>query len=145
MLTSPGFARRAQHPDFPEAFSRLRKLPKAALIGTSPVIRSGLQKALLDTFFTNLRAAADSGTGLLRAVFDRAFAKARSHLHVPALSLFNDWVLDRAEAAATVPCWQGVRLVAADSSVLMPSICNCDQTRALAGADRRLFTLYRAA
>jgi hypothetical protein len=142
VIASPAFAQRARHPDFPEAFTRLRKLPLPALVATLLVMRSGSQQALLDTFFTNLCAAADSGTGLLRAVSDRAFAKARSHLHMPALSWLNGWVLDRADVAAMVPRWQGMRLVAADASVLMPAIRNCHRTRSPASADQRLFALY---
>lgn len=142
LIASPAFALRARHPDFPEAFSRVRKLPLPALVATLLVMRSGSQQALLDTFFTNLRAAAGSSTGLLRVVSDRAFAKARSHLHMPALCWLNDWVLHRAEAAAMVPRWQGLRLVAADASVLMPAIRNCHRTRSPASADQRLFALY---
>lgn len=142
VIASPAFALRARHPDFPEAFSRVRKLPLPALVGTLLVMRSGSQQALLDTFFTNCRAAAGSSAGLLRVVSDRAFAKARSHLHMPALCWLNDWVLDRAEAAAMVPRWQGLRLVAADASVLMPAIRNCHRTRSPASADQRLFALY---
>jgi hypothetical protein len=63
LIASPAFALRARHPDFPEAFSRVRKLPLPALVATLLVMRSGSQQALLDTFFTNLRAAAGSSTG----------------------------------------------------------------------------------
>jgi imidazolonepropionase-like amidohydrolase len=40
-----------------------------------------------------------------------------------------------------VPRWQGLRLVAADASVLMPAIRNCHRTRSPASADQRLFAL----
>jgi len=82
------------------------------------------------------------GAGLVRGVSDRAFAKARSHLHMPALSWLNDWVLGRAEAAAVVPRWHGLRLVAADASVLMPAIRASHRSRSPAAADQRLFALY---
>jgi hypothetical protein len=141
-IASPEFAQRARHPDFPEAFTRVRRLPLPALISTLLVMRSGSQQALLDTFFTNLCAPVRSGGGMFRAVSDRAFAKARSHLHMPALSWLNDWVIDRAEAAAMVPRWQGLRLVAADASLLMPAIRNCHRTRSAASGDQRLFALY---
>jgi len=142
VLSSVDFAQRARHPECPEAFTRNRKLPLPALIATLLTMRSGSQQALLDTFFANLCAATDSGAGLVRAVSDRAFAKARSRLHMPALSWLNDWVLGRAEAAAMVPRWQGLRLVAADASVLMPAIRACHRTRSPASADQRLFSLY---
>jgi hypothetical protein len=34
----------------------------------------------------------------VRGVSDRAFAKARERLHMPALQWLNDWVLRQAEA-----------------------------------------------
>ena len=142
VIASDAFAQRARHPAFPEAFTRVRKLPLPALVASLLSMRAGSQQALLDTFFTNLCAPAHSSAGLLRAVSDRAFAKARSHLHMPALSWLNDWLLARAEAAARVPRWQGLRLVAADASVLMPAIRACHRTRSPAGADQRLFALY---
>jgi len=142
LIASDAFAERARHPDFPRAFTRGRKLPLPALIAALLSMRSGSQQALLDTFFSNLCAATGSGAGLNRSVSDRAFAKARSHLHMPALNWLNDWVLDRADAAAMVPRWQGLRLVAADASVLMPAIRACHRTRSPASADQRLFALY---
>lgn len=142
LIASDAFAERARHPDFPRAFTRGRKLPLPALIAALLSMRSGSQQALLDTFFSNLCAATGGGAGLNRSVSDRAFAKARSHLHMPALNWLNDWVLDRADAAAIVPRWQGLRLVAADASVLMPAIRACHRTRSPASADQRLFALY---
>lgn len=142
VIASPAFAQLARHPDFPEAFTRVRKLPLPALVATLLVMRSGSQQALLDTFFTDLCRPAGGRAGLLRVVSDRAFAKARSHLHRPALSWLNDWLLDRAEAATLVPRWQGLRLVAADASVLMPAIRHCHRTRSPASAEQRLFALY---
>jgi hypothetical protein len=132
----------ARHPDFPEAFTRVRKLPLPALVATVLATRAGSQQALLDTCFTNLRAAADNGTALLHAVSDPAFTKSCSQLRMPALGWLNDWVFERAEAAAMVPRWQGERLVAADASALMPAIRNCHSTRSPASADQRLFALY---
>jgi Transposase DDE domain len=142
VIGSDAFAQRARHPDFPQAFTRSRKLPLPALIATLLTMRSGSQQALVDTFFTQVLSATDHGGDLYRGVSDRAFAKARSHLHMPALSWLNDWVLDRAEACAMVPRWQGMRLVAADASVLMPAIRRCHRTRSQASADQRLFALY---
>ena len=142
LIASDAFAERARHPDFPHAFTRGRKLPLPALIAALLSMRSGSQQAMLDTFFSNLCAATGGGAGLNRSVSDRAFAKARSHLHMPALNWLNDWVLERADAAAMVPRWQGLRLVAADASVLMPAIRACHRTRSPASADQRLFALY---
>ena len=93
---------------------------------------------MLDAFFGNL-----FGDGALtRGVSDRAFAKARSHLHVPALVGLNDQLLAQADAAGLLERWQGLRLVAADASVLRPAIRRCKRTRGLAAADGRLFALY---
>ena len=93
---------------------------------------------MLDAFFGNL--CADGA--LCRAVSDRAFAKARSHLHAPALAWLNAQLLQQADSAGLVPRWQGLRLVAADASVLRPAIRQCRRTRGLASADARLFALY---
>lgn len=101
-------------------------------------MRSSSQQCLLDTFFGRL-----CGDGsLVRAVSDRAFAQARARLHVPALSWLNDRLVAGADAAGLVPRWQGLRLVAADASVLMPAVRRCHLVRSAAGADQRLFALY---
>jgi hypothetical protein len=90
---------------------------------------------MLDGFFGSLgRPAA--------AVSDRAFAKARSRLHMPALDWLNRWLIERADAAGFMPRWCGMRPVAADASVLMPAIRRCSKTRGLAAADQRLFALF---
>ena len=101
-------------------------------------MRGSSQQCHLDAFFGSLSNSA----GLVRGVSDRAFAKARSHLHVPALVDLNDALLAGADAAGLVPRWEGFRLVAADASVLMPAIRRCSRTRRLAAADQRLFALY---
>lgn len=105
-------------------------------------MRASSQQTLLDTFFTNLHASVGDGAELVRGVSDRAFAKARSHLHMPALNWLNDWLIDRAETACIVKHWRGLRLVAADASVLMPAIRKCHRTRFAASGDQRLFALY---
>ena len=105
-------------------------------------MRSSSQQALVDTFFTNLHASVSVGAEMVRDVSDRAFAKARSHLHMPALSWLNDWVIERAQTAGIVQRWRGLRLVAADASVLMPAIRKCHRTRFTASGDQRLFVLY---
>jgi hypothetical protein len=61
-------------------------------------MRGTSQQALVDKVFTALSADAQPVCG----VSDRAFAKARSHLHVPAVTALNDDLLARAEAAGGV-------------------------------------------
>jgi hypothetical protein len=73
---------------------------------------------------------------------DRAFAKARSHLHLPALNSLNELVVRRADEAGLIPRWRGLRVVAADASVLMPALRPCLKVRGAAQADQRLFALY---
>jgi hypothetical protein len=108
------------------------------LIASLLSMRSSSQQTMLDAFFGNL--CADGA--LTRGVSDRAFAKARSHLHVPALVGLNDQLLAQADAAGLLARWQGLRLVAADASVLHPAIRRCKRTRGLAACDSRLFALY---
>lgn len=137
-LHSDAFAQSARHPDFPRAFTRRRQLPLPALVATLLCMRASSQQCLLDSVFGAMRDTA----AMVRGVSDRAFAKARSHLHMPALLGLNDQVLAHAERAGMVPRWQGLRLVAADASVLMPAIRRCKRTQHLAAADQRLFALY---
>lgn len=113
-------------------------MPLPTLVATLLSMRGTSQQALVDKVFTALSADAQPVCG----VSDRAFAKARSHLHVPAVTALNDDLLARAETAGLLPRWQGLRLVAADASVLMPAIRRCPRTRGLAQADQRLFALY---
>ena len=113
-------------------------MPLPALVASLLCMRGTSQQCHLDAFFGSVANTAE----LLRGVSDRAFAKARSHLHVPALVGLNDTLLAGADAAGLVPRWQGFRLVAADASVLMPAIRRCTRTRRLAAADQRLFALY---
>lgn len=137
LIASEDFAQRARHPDFPRAFTRSRRLPLPALITTLLSMRAGSQQATLDAVFTSL-----CGGEPTRGVSDRAFAKARDHLHMPAVRWLNDWVLERAQAAGFVPRWRGLRVVAADASVLMPALRPCHRVRCAAGGDQRLFALY---
>lgn len=105
-------------------------------------MRASSQQTLLDTFFTNLHASVGDGTVLVRGVSGRAFAKARSHLHLPAPNWINDWVIDRAETAGIVKRRRDLRLVAADTSVLIAAIRKCLGKRSAASRDQRLFALY---
>ena len=96
------------------------------------------QQAMLDGFFASVRASPCPQRG----VSDRAFAKARDHLHMPALAWLNDWVVERADQAGLVQRWGGLRVVAADASVLMPAVRPCLLKRSAADPDQRLFALY---
>ncbi len=137
-IASNEFAHWARHPNFPQAFTRTRKLPLPALIGALLSMRSSSQQSLLDDFFGTL-----CGDGVPhRGVSDRAFAKARQRLHCPALAWLNDSVISLADAAGWVPRWHGFRQVAADASVLMPAVRTCGRTRSLASPDQRLLALY---
>jgi hypothetical protein len=127
LISSDAFAQRARHPSFPKAFTRDRKLPLPALIATLLSMRASSQQTLLDTFFTNLHASVGDGAELVRGVSDRAFAKARSHLHMPALNWLNDWVIDRAETACIVKHWRGLRLVTSK----MTKVRQCPSVRHL--------------
>jgi len=137
-IRSEAFAQSARHPEAPRAFTRQRQLPLPALIATLLCMRASSQQCLLDSVFGAMRGVAD----MVRGVSDRAFAKARSHLHMSALAALNDRVLAQAESAGMLPRWQGLRLVAADASVLIPAIRQCRRTKGLAAADQRLFALY---
>jgi Transposase DDE domain len=137
LIASDEFSQRARHPDFPNAFTRHRKLPLPALIASLVTMRASSQQSMLDAFF-----GAACGDQAVRGVSDRAFAKAREQLHMPALQRLNDWVLGQAAAAGFMPRWNGLRLVAADASVLMPALRASHRTRSAAAADQRLFMLY---
>jgi hypothetical protein len=108
LIASDAFTQRARHPSFPKAFTRGLKLPLPALIAALLSMRAGSRQTLLDTFFTSLQASVGGGGEMVRGVSDRAFAKARSHLHMPALNWLNDWVIARAETAGIVKRWRGV-------------------------------------
>ena len=81
-IASEEFAQIARHPDFPKAFTRNSKLPLPALIAALLSMRNQSQQAMLDGFFASVH---DTATPV-RAVTDRAFATARNHLHLPALT-----------------------------------------------------------
>jgi Transposase DDE domain len=108
------------------------------LIASLLSMRSQSQQATLDAFF----GALCDGPLPHRGISDRAFAKARSHLHLPALEGLSDWLVRRADAAGMVARWQGLRVVAGDGSVLMPALRPCLKVRSQAHADQRLFALF---
>ncbi len=136
LIASDEFAQRARHPEFPKSFTRCRKLPLPALVAALLSQRAGSQQSMLDNFYASV-----CGGGAVREVSDRAFAKTRAHLHMPALAWLNEQLIERADAAGWVPRWHGLRLVAADASVLMPAMRACHRTRGVA-AEQRLFALY---
>lgn len=137
LIESEEFAQRARHPNSPNAFTRCRKLPLPALVASLLTMRASSQQSMLDAFFASV-----CGGELVRGVSDRAFAKAREQLHMPALTWLNDWLVEQADAASFVPRWNGLRLVAADASVLMPAVRASHRTRSAAATDQRLFALY---
>ena len=137
-IHSDEFAQIARHPDSPNAFTRCRKLPLPALIGALVSMRNHSQQTTIDGFFASVCGA----QGPVREVSDRAFARARDRLHQPALVSLNELVITRADAAGLIPRWRGLRVVAGDASVLMPTVRPCLLSRSAADPDQRLFALY---
>ena len=136
-LHSDQFRNLARHADHPNAFSRHRKLPLAALVA---VMLTGMRKnvqAELDEFFGHLQQQAQ----LLRVVSEQAFARARTKLSGTALASLNDWLIARAEQDGFVPRWHGLRLVAADASTMRFGLRSSHVPRA-AIADQLLFGLF---
>jgi hypothetical protein len=139
LIACDEFAERARHPQHPQAFTRRRDLPLPALVSMLLSQRGASQQRSLDAFF----GALDQRAGFVRGVSDRAFAKARSHLHQPALGWLNDRLLQGADRMGALPRWNGFRVVAADASVLRPAVRACHRVRGgVAGSDQRLFALY---
>ena len=137
-IGSEDFAQLARHPDSPNAFTRSRKLPLPTLIGALLSMRNQSQQTTVDAFFASV-----CGTpSLTREVSDRAFAKARDGLHLPALQSLNDMVVGRAEAAGLIARWCGLRVVAGDASVLRPAVRPCLISRSAASREQRLFALF---
>jgi len=128
----------ARHPDVPNAFTRTRSLPLPALIAALLSTRGQSQQFMLDSFFGSLADGAD----LVRGVSDRAFAKARNQLHMPALVALNNQVVEQAETGGRIARWHGMRVVAGDASALMPAIRPCHRMRSVAPSDQRLFMLF---
>lgn len=137
-IASDSFAELARHPDFPHAFTRSRKLPLPSLIGALLSLRNHSLQSTLDGFFASVQDRAR----LIRVASDRALAKARDRLHLPALSSLNDLVVQRADQAGYISRWQGLRVVAADASVLRPAVRPCLLKRSAADPDQRLFALF---
>lgn len=137
-IHSSEFFADARHHDFPNAFTRTRKLHLPYLIGTLLSMRAFAQQAMLDSFFGSL----SSGGDWRRVVSDRGFAQARNKLSLSCLVNLNTFVVKTADTLGLIPRWHGLRLVAGDASVLMPAIRACFTKRLSAKADQRLFALY---
>jgi hypothetical protein len=96
------------------------------------------QQVMLDSFFAHLSGSSD----WRRVVSDRAFCKARDRFNPASLSGLNSFLAERSDALRLVPRWHGLRVVAADASVLMPAVRPCHMLRRGASPDQRLFSLY---
>jgi hypothetical protein len=103
--------------------------------------RGGSVQSELDSFFAHLSGEC-AGAGLLRHVTDRAFAKARAKLHVPALWDLNAHLVQSMQDQGLLSLWKGHRLVCADATVLAPAQRACHRTRSLAAPSQRAFGLY---
>lgn len=127
----------ARSPDHPQAFTRARKLPLPTLLGALLSFRGASVQSELDTFFASLRT---HGTAVM--VSDRALAKARAKLHVPALWALNDRLIDTVESRGQLHLFKGRRLVCADGTLLAPAQRACLRTRSLAAPVQRALGLY---
>jgi hypothetical protein len=132
------FAQAARHPGSPNAFTRCRKLPLPALIASLLTMRGQSQQVMLDSFFASVCGTHE----FQRGITDRGFARARNCLHAPALTSLYGFVVQRADAAGVGQHWRGLRVVAADGSVLMPAVRACHLSHSAASADQRLFALF---
>ena len=99
--------------------------------------RGGSVQSALDAFFPSLGAV---GAGVL--VSDRALAKARAKLHVPALWALNERLLSCVETQGQLHLFKGRRLVCADGTILAPAQRACLRTRSLAAPVERALGLY---
>ena len=94
-LHSPAFADLARHPEHLRAFTRSRKLPLPKLVACLCGFRGGSVQSEVDSFFAHM----DTDLSILRRLSDRALAKARAKLHVPALRGLNRGGVQAPEAA----------------------------------------------
>lgn len=112
-------------------------MPLPTLLAALLSFRGGSVQSELDAFFASL--GADGATVL---VSDRALAKARSKLHVPALWALNDRLIDTVQTHGQLHLFKGRRLVCADGTVLAPAQRACLRTRSLAAPVQRALGLY---
>lgn len=106
----------ARSPDHPQAFTRARKLPLPTLLGALLSFRGASVQSELDAFFAGLNT---HGTRV--QVSDRALAKARAKLHVPALWALNERLICTTERLDALHLFKGRRLVCADGTLLAPA------------------------
>ena len=135
-LCSSEFLNDARHPEHPCAFSRCRKLPLPTLVA---IMLTGMHMSIQaepDMFFAHLRQQAQ----WVHEVSEQAFSQARAKLSLTAIPRLNDWLIRRAEQDRFVPRWHGLRLVAADASILRFGLRASHVNRA-AIADQTLFGL----
>jgi hypothetical protein len=99
--------------------------------------RGASVQSALDEFFSRLGT---QGASVL--VSDRALAKARAKLHVPALWALNDRLMTTLEAKGGLHLFKGRRLVCADGTLLAPAQRACLRTRSLAAPVQRALGLY---
>ncbi len=125
----------ARSPDHPNAFTRCRKLPLATLVCALLSFRGASVQSELDAFLDCL------GVSAVDLVSDRALAKARSKLHVPALWALNERLMSTVEAQGGLQLFKGRRLVCADGTVLAPAQRACLRTRSLAAPEQRALGL----
>jgi hypothetical protein len=137
-LHSPAFADLARHPEHPRAFTRSRKLPLPTLIACLCGFRGGSVQSELDSFFAHM----DTGLSVLRQLSDRALAKARAKLHIPALWGLNAKLMQDMQDQGLIALWKGRRLVCADATLLAPAQRACHRTRNLAAPSQRALGLY---
>lgn len=140
-LHSPAFAASARHPDLPAAFSRSRKLPLPMLVAALCGFRGGRVQSELDSFFA-YKGSKCRDAGLLRHVSDRALAKARSKLHVPALWALRTQLIQGMQDKCLVSLWMGHRLVCVDAPVLAPAQRACHRACVLARRRQCALRLY---
>lgn len=136
-LHSPAFAETARSPDHPQAFTRARKLPLPTLVGALLSFRGASVQSELDAFFASLNTHSKAVL-----VSDRALAKARAKLHVPALWALNDHLISAVETHGQLHLFKGRRLVCADGTLLAPAQRACLRTRSLAAPVQRALGLY---
>lgn len=103
----------------------------SCLVAALLSMRGQSQQVMLDAFFGSL---SEDGQWQ-RCVSDRGFAKARDRLAWGALERLNTFVVQRSDALGLVPRWHGLRVVAADASVLMPAVRACLTRRRAASAE----------
>lgn len=126
----------ARSPEHPQAFTRSRKLPLPTLLAALLSFRGGSVQSELDAFFCSM------GTPACDLVSDRALAKARSKLHVPALWALNERLMANVEAQGGLRLFKGRRLVCADGTLLAPAQRACLRTRCAAAPVQRALGLY---